>query len=400
MRILYVTHRFPYPPRDGARVRAFHSLQHLARTHEVTVVAPVRSDREESDAHGIEPHCHAFKTAPLGSARAVAQMLLCVPSRKPSSLGYFHEPSLVDWSRKALQDGQFDLAMVHSSSVAHYVLGDNSVPKVLDFVDMDSQKWLDYVRVKTWPLSVGYLLEGSKLARWEAELASQFDLCTVATRREAQSARELGISTPVEVFPNGVDLEFFSPADGSYDPDHICFMGRMDYFPNEQCMLAFCADVLPLLRRTRPEVRLTIVGAEPTAAVRRLANLDGVTVTGTVEDVRPYVQRAAVAIAPLAIARGTQNKILEAMAMGTPVVASGLAAAGVDAVPGEHLLAADSPEEFAVAISGLLESPSERKRLGEAGRARVAACHNWPAAMQQLEGILAGHFGETWRDAA
>ena len=400
MRILFVTHRFPFPPRDGARVRAFHSLRHLARRHEVTVLAPVRSEEEAKAGIGLAEHCHSHRSEQLGRNRALAQMALCLPTRKPSSLGYFHSASLARWARAKLAAGAFDFAFVHCSSVAHYVLGQNSVPKVLDFVDMDSQKWLDYAPVKPWPLSTGYGLEGRKLQAWERHLAEHFDLCTVATRREAQSARDIGITTPVEVFPNGVDLEFFAPGSESYEEDHICFVGRMDYFPNEQCMVTFCAEVLPRIRQVRPAARLTIVGANPTATVRKLAELDGVTVTGTVDDVRPYVRRAAVAVAPLFIARGTQNKILEAMALGTPVVASDLAAAGVDAVPGEHLLAAGSSEGLAGAVTTLLSNPSERARLAEAGRLRVATCHSWESAMARLDGILADHIAGIRQQAA
>ena len=165
-------------------------------------------------------------------------------------------------------------------------------------------------------------------------------------------------------------------------------------------MVAFCRDVLPRIRREQPAVRLTIVGANPTRSVRKLGDLDCVTVTGTVDDVRPYVRRAAVAVAPLQIARGTQNKILEAMALGTPVVASGLAAAGVDAVAGEHLLAGNAPEEIAAQVLKLLKSSSERERCAKAGRQRVAERHDWGAAMARLDGILEHHFGRDRRDAA
>ena len=400
MRILFVTHRFPFPPHDGARVRAFHSLRHLACRHEVTVLAPLRSEEEAKAGEGLAEHCHSYKAEQLGRSRALTQMVLCLPTRKPSSLGYFHSASLARWARAELEAGAFDLVFVHCSSVAHYVLGENSVPKVLDFVDMDSQKWLDYAPVKSWPLSVGYGLEGRKLQAWERHLADRFDVCTVTTRREAESARAIGITTPVEVFPNGVDLDFFTPGSEPYEEDHICFVGRMDYFPNQQCMAAFCAEVLPRIRQLRPAARLTIVGANPTAAVRKLAEIEGVTVTGTVDDVRPYVRRAAIAVAPLSIARGTQNKILEAMALGTPVVASDLAAAGVDAVPGEHLLAAGTPEGLAKAVAGLLSDPAERTRLAEAGRRRVETCHSWDAAMTRLDEILADHIAGVSRQAA
>jgi glycosyltransferase involved in cell wall biosynthesis len=185
-----------------------------------------------------------------------------------------------------------------------------------------------------------------------------------------------------------VDGEFFAPSGETYDPDTIVFVGRMDYYPNQLCMFEFCANVLPRLRAKRPAVRLQIVGADPSPAVRKLGELAGVAVTGSVDDVRPYVARAALTVAPLRIARGTQNKILEAMAMGVPVICTHVAAGGVDAVPGEHLLAASTPEEMCSAILLILENRAERERLSRAGRARVLSHHVWPHSMQRLETII------------
>jgi len=190
-------------------------------------------------------------------------------------------------------------------------------------------------------------------------------------------------------FPNGVDAEFFAPDDGAYDPDTISFIGRMDYYPNQECMADFCANTLPLLRARRPNVKLVIVGADPSPAMQRLGDLPGVTVTGSVPDVRPFVRGSALMVAPLNIARGTQNKILEAMAMGVPVVTSNVAAGGVDALPDEHFLAADTYIGYANAILRILGDPVERLRLANAGRARMISNHAWPKSMERLDGIVA-----------
>jgi polysaccharide biosynthesis protein PslH len=162
----------------------------------------------------------------------------------------------------------------------------------------------------------------------------------------------------------------------------------MDYYPNQECMLAFCATVWPRLRQQRPDLKLSIIGAAPSAAVKALAALPGVTVTGSVPDVRPYVRRSALMVAPLNIARGTQNKILEAMAMGVPVVTSGVAAGGVDAVPGEHFLVAGSPQQYVDAIERLLHDREERARFAVAGRSRVLIHHDWTRSMQRLDEII------------
>jgi len=237
-------------------------------------------------------------------------------------------------------------------------------------------------------LSLGYRLEGTKLLAEEKRLARQFDLCTTTTRGEWETLEGLRTARATDWFPNGVDDRYFVPGASPHDPNTIAFVGRMDYFPNQEAMLRFCRDILPLLQQRRPQLRLLIVGAEPSAAVRRLGELPGVTVTGSVPDVRPFLERAALTLAPLSIARGTQNKILEAMAQGIPVVASTTAARGVDAVPGRDLLVADSTDECVTAILRVLDSPEERARLSRCGRERVLSHHNWAESMRRLDAII------------
>ena len=226
------------------------------------------------------------------------------------------------------------------------------------------------------------------MASAERRMAARFDHVTVATKGEVATLAEIGVRERVDWFPNGVDAEFFKPSLEPFDANLITFVGRMDYFPNEQCMVEFCAGTWPTLRRARPALRLQIVGAAPTSRVLELGRIEGVTVTGSVPDVRPYVQRSALTITPLKIARGTQNKILESMAMQVPVISSRIAADGVDAMPGEHLVVANFADETCEAILRVAGDAVERARLGQAGRARVLSHHAWPSAMQRLDGIM------------
>jgi hypothetical protein len=315
-------------------------------------------------------------------------MLLRLPTTAPSSMGYFHSPQLARRIDALLDSERFDLVFVHCSSVAPYVENVQGTPKILDFGDMDSQKWLEYSRFKSFPLSLGYRLEGAKMERAERRLARRFDFCTATTRAEWQTLESYRTGVPSDWFPNGVDSSYFKPTGEPYDADTIAFVGRMDYYPNQECMFDFCARTLPLLRARRPAIKLLIVGADPSPRVQRLARLPGVSVTGSVADVRPYLSRSALMIAPLNIARGTQNKILEAMASGVPVVTSRIAAGGVDAVDQEHFLAASSPDEYATAILRVLEDRAERERLAHAGRARMLSHHAWDKSMQRLDGII------------
>jgi polysaccharide biosynthesis protein PslH len=392
MKILYVCHRFPFPPKRGGKIRPFNMIRHLhAAGHEVTVCSLARTEAEAEEGRGISPHCTAFEIGVVSEPLQWARMIVRLPLVTPSSMGYFRSTDLKRKIDALLASRRFDLIFVHCSSVAQYVEHVRGVPKILDFGDMDSRKWLEYARYKPFPLSIGYAFEGRKMYWAEKRLARSFDLCTATTRAEWETLESYGTGAATDWFPNGVDAEFFSPdpaTDGAYDPDTISFIGRMDYYPNQECMKRFCRDVWPLLRARRPGIKLLIVGAEPPPAITALGELPGVTVTGSVPDVRPFVRGAALMVAPLAIARGTQNKILEAMAMGVPVVTSRVAAGGVDAEPERHLLVADAPDELAAAILRVVADPAERARLSRSGRERMLSHHAWPRSMQRLDTII------------
>lgn len=389
MNILYVCHRFPYPPKRGGKIRPFNMIRHLTEQgHKVTVCSLARSPAEAEEGKGIAPHCHAFHMGLVRNPIQALRMVARLPLTTPSSMGFFYSPELKGKIDTLLASQQWDLIFVHCSSVAQYVEHVTDVPKIIDYGDMDSQKWLEYANYKPFPLSLGYRLEGLKMLAAEKRLARKFDMGTATTRAEWETLDSYKTGLRTDWFPNGVDSAFFSPDGLHYDPDTISFIGRMDYYPNQECMFRFCEQIWPLVKRERPQMKLLIVGADPSPAVRKLADLDGVTVTGSVPDVRPFIRGSALMVAPLNIARGTQNKILEAMAMGVPVVTSSIAAGGVDAEAEKHFLVADAPEAYAAAIKRICSDSLERQRLAEAGRARMLSHHAWPRSMERLDGII------------
>ena len=389
MNILYLCHRFPYPPKRGGKIRPFNMIRHLsAQGHEVTVCSLVRSAAEGDEGRGIAPFCAGFEMAQVANPVQALRMVARLPLATPSSMGFFYSPELARRVRALLAEKHWDLIFVHCSSVAQYVEHVQDVPKILDFGDMDSQKWLEYADRKPFPLSLGYRLEGHKMAAAERRLARRFDLCTATTRAEWETLEGYGTGAATDWFPNGVDAGFFRPAQAPYDPDTLSFIGRMDYYPNQEGMARFCATTWPLLKARRPTLKLLIVGADPSPEMRRLGELPGVTVTGSVPDVRPFIVGSALMVAPLSIARGTQNKILEAMAMGVPVVTSRVAAGGVDAQAPAHFLVADTPDETCAAILRIVDDPAERERLALAGRERMLTHHAWPHSMQRLDRLV------------
>ena len=310
MKILYVCHRFPFPPKRGGKIRPFNMIRHLsAQGHQVTVCSLARSQAEAAEGEGIAGHCHRYEMGRVKNPIQVARMVVRLPLITPSSMGFFYSPELKDKVDALVARERFDLIFVHCSSVAQYVEDVPGTPKILDFGDMDSQKWLEYANYKPFPLSLGYRLEGAKMEAAEKRLARKFDLCTATTRAEWETLESYGAARATDWFPNGVDAGFFKPDGEGYDADTLSFIGRMDYYPNQECMFDFCRNTLPLIQSKRPGAKLLIVGADPSPAVQKLGELPGVTVTGSVPDVRPFILRSAAMVAPLNIARGTQNKI-------------------------------------------------------------------------------------------
>jgi sugar transferase (PEP-CTERM/EpsH1 system associated) len=388
MRILFVCHRLPYPANRGGKIRPFNMIRHLSRNHSVTVASLAESEQELSEASGLRDHCTEViaEVLPLSARRLqAAQALLTM---RPSSVAYFRSPTLSQRIHVAATDTRFDLALVHCAFVAGYALGVRCGVRILDFGDLDSSKWFDYSRHRAFPLSLGYALEAKKLRSYERYLAQQSDYCTLTTEGEALEFRKLHVGVPFTVIPNGVDTAYFGQRPLAHDSASIVFLGRMDYFPNVQGVSDFVQKVFPLIRQSVPTAEFRIVGSNPTRAVQALARVPGVSVTGHVADVRHAVRDAAVSVAPLKIARGTQNKILESMAMGIPVVATAAAARGIRATPEEHLLVADEPAEFARRVIELIVCEPLRQKLGEAARQQVLQAHAWPRSMNLLETLI------------
>jgi len=371
MKILFLCHRMPYPPTRGGKIRPFNILRHLAQSHEVTVATLARTAQERADAEGLRRYCDDLHVGRVSALAAWTRFALFGILGRPATFGYFHSPALYRTVQRLLATRGFDAILVHCSSMGPYVAGHSGCRKVMDFGDADSEKWLEYAGTAPMPVSWAFRAEGNRVRTAERRLGEQFDAGSVNTASERDVLAGY-VRSPLTVIPNGVDLEYFQPSRPSgpgYIPGRIIFTGNMSYRPNVDAVQHFAAEVLPRIRREMPDVQFCIVGMDPSAAVRRLADGNRVVVTGRVDDVRPYFDSAAVAVAPLRVARGLQNKVLEAMAMRVPVVASPAAFAGISAVAGRDLLVAAQPEEFSRAVITLLRDPLAREGVAAAGRA-------------------------------
>ena len=389
MKILFLCHRIPYPPKRGGKIRPFNMIRHLSRRHAVTVVTVARSAREQAEAEPLRGICRALHSAVIPPLWGWGRFALDGPTTYPSTFGYFYSARLHRTVRALLAREGFEAIVVHSSSMGPYVVDHQGCRKVMDFGDADSEKWLEYGRRAVFPLSAGFAWEGHKVRRWERRLGARFDVCSVNTEAERQVLARY-VPTPIEVITNGVDLDYFRPAAGAppYRPHRLVFTGNMSYPPNVDAVKHLVADILPRIRPAVPDVELYIVGMDPARAVQRLEDRPRIVVTGRVDDVRPFVTEAAVSVAPLRVARGLQNKVLEALALGVPVVASPEAFAGVQATAGRDLLVAGGPDEFARAVVQVLGDAGVRDRLGAAGRACVEGNHDWDLQLERLEALV------------
>jgi polysaccharide biosynthesis protein PslH len=261
------------------------------------------------------------------------------------------------------------------------------VPAVLDLMDVDSEKWLDYSRARSWPLSWVFRTEGSRLRRLEQDMAQWARGVMLVSEAEAEVFRSFCPWEGVHAVSNGVDLDYFQPT-AEHSGNGCAFVGALDYYPNVDAAIWFCREVWPSIHERHPESTFSLVGRRPTAAVQRLAEVPGVQVVGQVPDVRPFLARSAVVVAPLRIARGLQNKVLEALAAGKAVVASPPALAALQCQPGVDLLAASSTGEWIEAILRLLADSGLRKEFGVAGRKYVEEHHTWERCLEPLTDLL------------
>jgi polysaccharide biosynthesis protein PslH len=390
-KVLYLVHRMPYPPNKGDKVRSFHLLKHLCASHEVHLGTFVDDPADAVHLPVLQRMCasvHAVRLRPLTAKLASLRGLFL---GQPMTLPYYRSRSLSAWVRKTLDEAGIDNVVVFSSSMAQYTEGVDPQRVLVDFVDVDSAKWTDYAPEHGWPLSWLYRREGEKLLAYERQVAARSRQSFFATDKETAlflaSAPEC--QGKVSAMNNGVDAAYFAPDAQRASPfkpheTAIVFTGAMDYWPNVDAVSWFAKESLPVLRRRNPGLRFHIVGRSPTAAVQALAGED-VNVTGTVPDVRPYLQHAAVVVAPLRLARGIQNKVLEAMAMGRPVVAAKTCTEALLARPGLDLIAADAASDYVQAVQSLLTDPAHAERVGLAGRECVLARYDWAAHMSALD---------------
>ena len=383
--LLLLIHRIPYPPNKGDKIRSYHLLKHLAKHYRVHLATFVDDPDDWQYVPHVEALCASSHFARMKPLLARVKSLGALLKNRSLSLEYYRDAKLARWVRDTVAAHGIERVLVFSSAMAQYADSYRQARRVVDFVDVDSDKWRQYADKKSFPMSWLYGYEAARLLDYERQVARDYDASLFVSAPEAALFRQLAPESGAKIghFSNGVDTDYFTPEAAyasPYQPGEraLVFTGAMDYWPNVDAVQWFCDNVFPALRERFPELSFYIVGSRPNPAVQALGQRDGVTVTGTVPDVRPYIAHAAVAVAPLRIARGIQNKVLEAMAMARAVVVSPQALEGIDAEPGSELVLAEDAAAFIDAVNVLLASQDGAlEAIGLAARAKVQRRYSW-----------------------
>jgi polysaccharide biosynthesis protein PslH len=389
MRIFYVCRRVPFPPDRGDKIATFNEIRHLSTKHEVHVFCLADGARDLDNIAGLGEYAESITAVPVNASAIRLRALKALFVGKSLSVAALNEPKLHAAIRRKAEELKPDLIMVYSCNVAQFAEPFPHLPRIMQFGDLDSLRWGQYAERSTPPFNWLYRVEQRRFLAYERHIARTFSHALVHTQVEKRDFERLIPGVPVSLVGNGVDLDRFRSSGRPKRPASLVFTGVMDYLPNVDAVVWFCNEVLPIVQAQVPAAHLTICGSRPAAAVRRLAKRRGVTVTGPVPDTRPYLDRAEVFVAPLRMGRGVQNKLLEALAMGLPCVASTAAWSGTVVPRGEGILAADERTEFAERIVRLLQDREFRAEMAGKARAAAETHYRWERPMAQLDRVIA-----------
>jgi len=388
MRIAFLTSRLPYPPIGGDRVRAFHVIRHLLKGHRVRVYAigsPLRGSAEEDSAHLMDCERRIF---PMHRAAYAWNVLKGLISELPLQVKLYETPRLLQGLKADVERGEIDLIFVHLLRMAEYARPFPEIPRILDMVD---SLCLHYRRMAASAFSIRKmpaLIDSGRVCRYECAVPTWFDSVLLTSQVDLDFVQEASRAANLRLVQNGVELSEFSVTEQFVDPQRIVFMGKLDYLPNADAAVYFAKQVLPIIRRSVPGARLLIVGFNPTKAVRALSCVPGIGVLANVPDVRPAVAGSAVSVAPLRFGAGIQNKVLESLALGVPVVASAEAGGAFRHHRESPLLVGGNAEDLAGHVVRLLTDGAFREKLSRQSRIFVERWYAWERVLKPLDDAL------------
>lgn len=394
-KLLFLVHRIPYPPNKGDKIRSYHILEHLAKRYEIYLGAFIDNDEDWQYISKLSEICKGTHFNQLSAFKSKLNSFSGLLKREALTLPYYRNAEMQVWVDKVINNEKIEQVLIYSSAMAQYVSGEHykSLYRVIDFVDIDSDKWRQYAGKKSWPMNWIYRRESQFLEEYEKKIACEFQYSYFVSKNEADMFAKLlpEHSHKIRYFNNGVDTEYFSPYltyENPY-PENvkvIVFTGAMDYWANIDAVTWFADKVFPRIKQKLPATHFYIVGTNPGDEVQNLEG-DAISVTGAVPDIRPYIAHADIVVAPLRIARGIQNKVLEAMAMAKVVVTTPQAYEGIEIFESFIGNVCEDPEEMAKYCVSVLGKDIERLD-GNANREFVVANYNWDSGLELLSKSL------------
>lgn len=396
MKIVVLSHRVPYPPIKGEKIRTFHQLESLQQADcEITVFCPLH-DPEDSELAGAYTTATGVDVISCSAGKGWLRMVSALLTGKSLSVGKFHVRSLQARLNRYLESSEVDVLYCTSSAMAEYAFiaaqYSPSIRIIVDFMDLDSDKWRRFSTVSSFPMSLVYRYEAYTLGRYEKKIQTSVERCLFVSQAEVDLFRKKCTAEAgnLQVIGNGVELQDYYPsADVGYkQPLTLLFTGVMDYLPNEDAICWFVDNVWQRVLKKYPHARLVVAGMKPTQRVLDLQSLGNISVTGFVDAMLPYYHEADIFIAPFQIARGVQNKILQAFACGLPVVTTPIGSEGIDGTDEEHFLIAQSPEHFADQIDRLAQQPELFNRVSLAAQRLIAEEYPWEAKNRPLVDLI------------
>ncbi|MGF1728604.1 TIGR03087 family PEP-CTERM/XrtA system glycosyltransferase [Photobacterium kasasachensis] len=400
--LLYLCHRIPYPPNKGDKIANYHILKFLSKHFDVYLGCFIDDPFDLQYQAKVEQYCKASLFVQISPSYCKLKGVTALFTGQPITLPYYSRKAMQQWVDAIIEDHQIDKALVVSGCMAQYLIASPHSPHtVMHFVDIDSDKWRQYAEKKQGIMRAVYQREHRVLGQYEKKVASMFDISCFVTKAETEAFRCIA-DTPfrarIKTLENGLDSEFFSsgssvPAEENYcleQENYVVFTGAMDYWANEDAVTWFANNVWPKVVTEVPDAKFYIVGSSPTPGVRALTEIPGIVVTGRVADVRPYLQHAKAAVAPMRIARGVQNKILEAMAMSRAVIASPQGMEGLESFPSSHVAVSDSAADIACRVIDTLQA---EQSVATASRAWIEQYYSWDAQLSPLLGYLESNHG-------
>lgn len=402
MNILFLAHRIPYPPDKGDKIRSYNEIKYLSKSNNIYLgtILDQRSDEKyitELKRHCVEIHTVFFKKT--------FKLLKGLLNNSSLSVAAFYDSSLQKYVDKTLKEKEIEVVICFCSTMAEYIFRTplfkngkmRKTKLIMDYIDLDSDKWYQYTRRTRFPLNLLYMMENRRLFKYEIRVNQSFHHSVFVSQREVDVLKEMyPKARNVSVISNGVDSDYFTPRSANYNSKPVTlntkpilvFTGVMDYFANEDGVKWFCNSVFHRIRAQIPEVQFYIVGSRPTKMVQKLSMIEGVTVTGFVEDIREYYWMADVCVVPLRIARGLQNKVLEAMATGNAVVATTNARDGLTAHEEIDIITADDEETFAQEVVSLLKDEQRRKEMGVRAVENINKNYLWDENLKKFDGLI------------